>query len=54
MSDTRSDIASISRAVVARTAFKKLRASDWIKPGEKVLLLNTGSGYKYLENIEID
>lgn len=32
-------------------AFKKLSASGWVKPGERVLLLNTGSGYKYLENI---
>jgi threonine synthase len=32
-------------------AYKKLNAQGWIKPGEKVLLLNTGSGYKYLENI---
>lgn len=32
-------------------AFKKLKAADWIKPGEQVLLMNTGSGYKYLENI---
>lgn len=32
-------------------AFKELKASGWIKDGQKVLLLNTGSGYKYLENI---
>jgi threonine synthase len=32
-------------------AYKKLKANKWIQPGEKVLLLNTGSGYKYLENI---
>jgi threonine synthase len=32
-------------------AYKKLKASKWVKPGETVLLLNTGSGYKYLENI---
>ncbi|MCC8408147.1 threonine synthase [Mucilaginibacter sp. UR6-1] len=32
-------------------AFKKLKSTGWIKPGERVLLLNTGSGYKYLENI---
>jgi len=32
-------------------AFKKLQSSQWIKPWEKVLLINTGSGYKYLENI---
>jgi threonine synthase len=34
-------------------AFKKLKAANWIKPGEKVLMINTGSGYKYLENITI-
>jgi threonine synthase len=32
-------------------AYKKLKATQWIQPNEKVLLLNTGSGYKYLENI---
>ena len=35
-------------------AFKKLKAVSWIQASEKVLLINTGSGYKYLENIEID
>ncbi|MBW4889046.1 threonine synthase [Mucilaginibacter sp. HMF5004] len=35
-------------------AFKKLKAGNWIKPGERVLLINTGNGYKYLENIEIE
>ena len=35
-------------------AFKKLKASQWIKAGETVLMINTGSGYKYLENINID
>lgn len=34
-------------------AFKKLKATGWIRPGEKVLLINTGSGYKYLENIGV-
>jgi threonine synthase len=34
-------------------AFKQLQAQQWIKPQEQVLLLNTGSGYKYLENIDI-
>jgi threonine synthase len=34
-------------------AYKKLKATQWIKPGEKVLMINTGSGYKYLENIEV-
>jgi len=34
-------------------AYKKLKASGWIQPGESVVLVNTGSGYKYLENITI-
>ncbi|OCX53093.1 threonine synthase [Mucilaginibacter sp. PPCGB 2223] len=34
-------------------AYKKLKADNWIRPGERVLLINTGSGYKYLENIVI-
>jgi threonine synthase len=34
-------------------AYKRLKASQWIQPEEKVLLINTGSGYKYLENIVI-
>jgi threonine synthase len=34
-------------------AYKKLKASQWVKPEETVLLINTGSGYKYLENITI-
>jgi threonine synthase len=34
-------------------AYKKLSTSAWIRPGERVLLINTGSGYKYLENISI-
>ncbi|MGN6396001.1 MAG: threonine synthase [Mucilaginibacter sp.] len=33
-------------------AFKKLKDAQWIKDGENVLMINTGSGYKYLENIE--
>jgi threonine synthase len=32
-------------------AFKSLLSSGRIHSGETVLLLNTGSGYKYLENI---
>lgn len=32
-------------------AFKNLKAANWIKPNETVLMINTGSGYKYLENI---
>ncbi len=34
-------------------AFKKLKATGDIEAGEKVLMINTGSGYKYLENIDI-
>ncbi len=33
-------------------AFKKLRSSGWIKSEESVVLLNTGSAYKYVENVE--
>ena len=32
-------------------AFKRLSQSGWIKNDETTLLLNTGSGYKYLDNI---
>jgi len=32
-------------------AFKKLKSNGWLKSKESILLLNTGSGYKYLENI---
>lgn len=34
-------------------AFKALKRSGWIREGEKVLLLNTGSGYKYFDNIPV-
>ncbi|WP_028298394.1 threonine synthase [Olivibacter sitiensis] len=34
-------------------AFKRLHASQWFSEGQTVLLLNTGSGYKYLENLSI-
>ena len=33
-------------------AFKKLRSKSWIKEDESVVLLNTGSAYKYVENVE--
>ena len=33
-------------------ALKKLRAMDWVQSDESVVLLNTGSAYKYIENIE--
>ncbi len=32
-------------------AAKSLRSSGWIKDNEHVVLLNTGSGYKYAENL---
>jgi threonine synthase len=32
-------------------AFKVLSQSEWIADGETVLLLNTGSGYKYFDNL---
>ncbi|HRR09034.1 MAG TPA: threonine synthase [Rhodothermales bacterium] len=32
-------------------ALKKLRESGWVKPTDKVVLLNTGSAYKYIENL---
>ena len=32
-------------------ALKKLVAENFICRDEKILLLNTGSGYKYLENL---
>ncbi|AYA37272.1 threonine synthase [Hymenobacter oligotrophus] len=33
-------------------ATRKLLASGWLRAGEQVLLLNTGSGQKYLDNVE--
>ena len=33
-------------------AYKTLNRSGWIKDGETALLLNTGSGYKYFDNIK--
>jgi len=33
-------------------AFKKLKASEWIKANDKVVLLNTGSAYKYVDNVQ--
>ena len=33
-------------------AFKKLRMKGWIEADEKVVLLNTGSPYKYVENLD--
>ncbi|WP_183554121.1 threonine synthase [Mucilaginibacter sp. AK015] len=34
-------------------AYKNLKASGWIQPGETVVMVNTGTGYKYLENIKL-
>ena len=36
---------------VVWVAYKKLRASNWINDQESVVLLNTGSVYKYAENL---
>jgi threonine synthase len=33
-------------------AYKALNRSGWVRNGETVLLLNTGSGYKYMDNIK--
>ncbi|OWP61733.1 threonine synthase [Hymenobacter amundsenii] len=33
-------------------AARKLLASGWIAPHEQILLLNTGSGQKYMDNVE--
>ncbi len=35
-------------------AFVRLRESGWIRKGEKAVLLNTGTVYKYMENIIAD
>lgn len=35
-------------------AYKKLKVSGWINFGERVVMVNTGSGYKYLENMDCD
>jgi threonine synthase len=32
-------------------ALKKLNKKNWIKPNDKVVLLNTGSAYKYIQNM---
>lgn len=36
------------------TAAKKLAASGWIKPHEKVVLLNTGAGIKYPDTVKVE
>ena len=35
------------------TAAKKLCASGWIKPNEKVVMLNTGAGIKYPDTVQV-
>ncbi len=35
------------------TATKKLLQSGWIKPGEKVVMLNTGAGLKYPDTVNV-
>jgi threonine synthase len=35
-------------------ALPKLQEDGLIHPDERILLLNTGSGYKYLENLDIN
>lgn len=35
-------------------AVKKLKEQGWIKPNEKVLALNTGTGLKYPETVEVN
>lgn len=35
------------------TATKKLLASGWIKPNEKVVMLNTGTGLKYPDTVRV-
>jgi len=34
-------------------AAKKLLQKGWIKEDESVVLLNTGSAYKYIENVKM-
>lgn len=33
------------------SGYKKLKKANWIKPTDRVVLINTGSIYKYIENI---
>ncbi|KRW59609.1 threonine synthase [Pseudomonas sp. TTU2014-080ASC] len=35
-------------------AARKLRAADWIKAGERVVILNTGAGIKYPDTVQVD
>ncbi|MBE1487425.1 threonine synthase [Plantactinospora soyae] len=36
------------------TAAKRLRAGGWIRPDERVVVLNTGAGLKYPETVDVD
>lgn len=38
----------------AFVAARKLREKNWIHPGEKVVVLNTGAGIKYPDTIQVD
>ncbi|MCP3782854.1 threonine synthase [Micromonospora sp. A3M-1-15] len=35
------------------TAARQLRAGGWIRPGERVVVLNTGAGLKYPETVDV-
>ncbi|MEU1684026.1 threonine synthase [Micromonospora sp. NPDC005707] len=35
------------------TAARQLRAGGWIRPGERVVVLNTGAGIKYPETVDV-
>ncbi|MEE6257902.1 threonine synthase [Plantactinospora sonchi] len=36
------------------TAARRLRAGGWIRPDERVVVLNTGAGLKYPETVDVD
>ena len=36
------------------TAARKLREGGWIRPGERVVILNTGAGIKYPDTVQVD
>ncbi|AIF44393.1 threonine synthase [Virgibacillus sp. SK37] len=57
------EVASVAKAdgafvcpegAAAFAAAKELRAQNWIKDGEKVVVLNTGAGIKYPNTVEVD
>ena len=59
ISDSMKEIARTEGMLVAPegaalwAALKGLLTENYISRDENILLLNTGSGYKYLENIEV-